>query len=187
MAGFTLPRRHLLVGLATCAVPLSLTRPAEATLARALTLHQLVRSSGRVVRGTAAERYSTWQVIGGRRRIVTHTRVLVAGDLATPHDDPEVLVMTLGGRVDDVAQVAHGEAALNIGEECVVFLTNEHEGARRVTALSQGHYPLEQKQGALLLRRSPQLPELIDRKNAAVDRLASRPFSEAARLIREAM
>lgn len=187
MAGFLLARRQLLAGLGACAVAATWTDPAAATVARALTMRQLVRASGRVVRGTPVERFSSWEKVGPRSRIVTHTRVLVAEDLAVPHDDGEILVLTWGGRVGDVAQVAHGEAALHVGEESVLFLTGETAGERRVTAMAQGHYPLERAGGDLVLRRSPQLPELIDRKGAAVDRLSARRLAEASRLIREAL
>lgn len=186
MASLLVRRRPLLVGLAACAGSLSLSRFAGATLARALTLPQLVHASGRIVRGTAVERFSTWENIGGRRRIVTHTRVLVAEDLAEPHDDEEVLVLTWGGRVGDLAQIAHGEAALQLGEPGIVFLTAERSGERRVTAMAQGHYPLEQQGRDLVLRRSPQLPELVGRSDAAIDRLARQRLGNAVRMIREA-
>lgn len=187
MASLLVPRRPLLVGLATFVGASGLSRFAGATLARALTLSELVRASGRIVRGTPVERFSTWENLGGRRRIVTHTRLLVAEDLARPKDEEEVLVLTWGGRVGDVAQIAHGEAALQIGEPSVVFLTSERAGQRRVTAMAQGHYPLEQRGRDLVLRRSPQLPELVGRTQAAVDRLAQRRLGDAARMIREAL
>ncbi|NLE86992.1 MAG: hypothetical protein GX607_11395 [Myxococcales bacterium] len=187
MSGFLLARRQILVGIAACAAPAIWTSPAEATIARALTTRQLVRASGRVVRGTPVERFSTWENVRGRRRIVTHTRVLVDEDLARPHDEREVLVLTWGGRVGDVAQLAHGEAALQVGEESVLFLTEERGGERRVTAMAQGHYPLERVGSDLVLRRSPQLPELVDRKDAAVDRLVARRLGDASRLIQEAL
>lgn len=187
MASLLVPRRPLLVGLAAFVGASSLSRFADATLARALTLPELVRASGRIVRGTPVERFSTWENLGGRRRIVTHTRLLVAEDLARPEDEEEVLVLTWGGRVGDVAQIAHGEAALQIGEPTVVFLTPERAGERRVTAMAQGHYPLERQGGDLVLRRSPQLPELVGRTQAAVDRLARRRLGDAARMIREAL
>lgn len=187
MAGFLLPRRPLLVGLATTVFSAVLSEHAGATTARALTLRELTRASARVVRGTPVERFATWETTGGRRRIVTHTRLLVAEDLARPGDTGEVMVLTWGGRVGDVAQLAHGEAALQVGEESVVFLAGEVAGEHRVTAMAQGHYPLERRDGALLLRRSAQLPELIDRTNAAVDRLAARRLTEGAQLIRESL
>lgn len=187
MASLLLSRRPLLVGLAAFVGASSFSRFAGATLARALTLPELVRASGRIVRATPVEHYSTWEHLRGRRRIVTHTRLLVAEDLARPEDEEEVMVLTWGGRVGDVAQIAHGEAALRIGEPSVVFLTPERFGRRRVTAMAQGHYPLEQLGGDLILRPSPQLPELVGRIQAAVDRLAQRRLGEAARMIREAL
>ncbi len=187
MAGFLLARRQLLAGLAACAVPATWASSAEATVARALTTQQLVRASGRVIRGTPMERFSTWENTGVRKRIVTHTRVLVEEDLARPHEERELLVLTWGGRVGDVAQLVHGEAALQVGEESVLFLTIERAGEHRVTAMAQGHYPLERLGKALVLRRSPQLAKLVDRTDAAVDRLAARRLGEASRLIREAL
>lgn len=187
MGSRLLPRRHLLAGCLTLGAPLSWSARAEATLARAVTVPELVRSSARVVRGTAVERYSTWETVAGRRRITTHTRLLVAEDLRVSFpDEPEIWVSTWGGRVGEVAQIAHGEAALRLEEPAVLFLSAEREGKRRVTAMAQGHFPLERRDGELVLRRSPEIAELVDRrKNAAVELLAGRRLTEAARLIRE--
>jgi hypothetical protein len=187
MAGFLFPRRPLLVGLLTCAASATLSGRAAATTARALTLRELTRASARVVRGTPVERFSTWETTGGRRRIVSHTRLVVAEDLARPGDAGEVMVLTWGGRVGDVAQIAHGEAALQVGEESVLFLGQQSGGEHRVTAMAQGHYPLERRDGALLLRRSPQLRLLRDATTAGAPRLAARRLTEAADLIREAL
>ncbi len=179
-----LSRREALAGLSTTAALLLVSPLTHASLARAVSLRELTRASGRVVRGLPAESHCEWATVGGSRRIVTYTRVLVEGDLATPNSESEVMVMTLGGRIGKLGQLVHGEAALREGQDSVVFLTRPEGGLYRVTAFAQGHYPLRpDADDRLRLQRSPQLAELVRADDAAVERLHLRPLEDARRLI----
>ncbi len=157
---------------------------AHASVARALTLRELSRGSHRIVRGVPQDRYAQWENRGGRQRIVTYTRVLVTEDLGRSEREAEVLVMTWGGRVDGVAQLIHGEAALRADEDCVLFLGKSDNGVRRVTAMAQGHYPIERTGNELRLRKSPQLDALVNAQDSAVERLHQRSLGDATRMIR---
>jgi len=50
---------------------------ASAAVSIQLSVDELVRASKWVVVATAADRYSTWEELGGARRIVTYTRLVV--------------------------------------------------------------------------------------------------------------
>lgn len=160
---------------------------AEATLLRGLSLEELSRSSERIVLGTALEAHSHWETLGGRRRIVTDTRVRVDEVLAKAAPDSEVLVRTLGGTIGDLAALVHGEAVLSLDERCLLFLV-DRPGAHRVTGMSQGHYPLR-PDGKKLMRLlpSPRAAELAGPTNFAVRRLAGQELGRARTLIREAL
>jgi hypothetical protein len=184
-------RRRALLGLTASALGIgapTLGRPslAHASLSVALTLPELTQGSARIVRGLAQEHYSQWESANGRKRIVTYTRVVVTEDLSEGAGDSEVMVMTWGGRVGEVAQLIHGEAALPPNQESVIFLSGERNGARRVTAMAQGHYPMEAFQGRSRLLRSKQLDALVPKAGAAVDTLHQRSYEDAKRLIQGA-
>ncbi|MFO0556049.1 MAG: hypothetical protein U0271_47160 [Polyangiaceae bacterium] len=120
---------------------LSLAGEAHATTSVAMTLDELVERSPRVVIGQAVEHQSQWEELGGTKRIVTYTRVIVEETVYGAHED-EIWVRTLGGVVDKVGQAVAGEAQLKIGETAVLFLADV-PGALVVTGMAQGHYPLD--------------------------------------------
>jgi hypothetical protein len=174
--------------LGATALGVSLPGAAEATLARAVRLPELVRQSRRVLVVTPLDAYSVWETLDGRRRIVTYTRARyeehISGDDAR---EPEILVRTLGGRVNGVGQIVHGEAQLRAEERSIVFLRARPDGVDRVTAMAQGHYPLHaDPKGMIRLQTSPFLPELLAADGSAVERLRGAVLSDAVRRIREA-
>lgn len=180
--------RRVLLGAAALGLgELCLPRLAQATLVRGLSLEELARSSQLIVLGTALEANSHWETLGGRRRIVTDTRVRVEDVLEKGAPDSEVLVRTLGGTIGDIAALVHGEAVLNLEQRAVLFL-GEHAGAQRVTGMAQGHYPvLADAQKALRLTPSPRGAELVGNANLAVKRLSGLELGAARTLIREAL
>ncbi|MBK8997714.1 MAG: hypothetical protein IPM35_18460 [Myxococcales bacterium] len=160
-------------------------RPARASIARALSLRELVRSSERALVGTALDTESRFESVGGRRRIVTYSRLRVEERLGGPGDESELLVRTLGGKVGDVGQVVHGEALLLLGEPALVFLGPSPEGPLVVTAMAQGHYPIRaDKRGERRLSPSPRLAELVG--DGAARELAGKRVAEATGLVRKA-
>ena len=162
-----------------------MSRPALASLARALPVAELVGRSRHVLVGEPLDAYSVWEQLGPRKHIVTYTRVraveLLAG--ADPAQD-ELLVRTLGGRVGELGELVHGEAMLTLGERSVLFVMPTRD-ALGVTAMAQGHYPLRRDNaGAERLRRSPEAAELLHEEGSAVKRLTGLQIAEARSLVR---
>ncbi len=161
--------------------------PAQAGLARAVPLAELLKRSQRVVLGLPLDAFSRWETLGGRRRIVTYTQLQVEHDLDEKRGDVEYLVRTLGGRVGDIGQVVHGEARLERRQHGVVFLRPDDAGILHVTELAQGHYPLRAgASGVPRLYPDSQLGELVNADQSAAKRLVGRTLSEAVEALREA-
>jgi hypothetical protein len=184
---FAVSRRVVLGAAALGLGELCLPKTAQATLVRGLSLEELARSSQLIVLGTALEASSHWETLGGRRRIVTDTRVRVDDVLDKGAPASEVLVRTLGGTVGDLAAMVFGEATLNLEERAVLFLA-EQSGVQRVNGMAQGHYPLRlDAKKALRLAPSPRAPELVGKGDLAVKRLTGQELTQARVLIREAL
>lgn len=157
-------------------------------MARALPLEALVARSRHVLLGEPLESYSVWERIRDRKHIVTYTRVraheLLGG--AEPESD-ELLLRTLGGRVGELGELVHGEARLRLGDRGVLFVMPA-AGALSVTAMAQGHYPLQRDAaGVEWLKRSPAASELVDEANSAVRRLPGLKVQEARALVQQAV
>lgn len=174
-------RRRLLLAAPVAALAAWLPEEAHATLARALTLGELVKDSRFSLVGTPLEAHSRWESGAGRRRIVTYTRVRV-DETYGGSPDTEVLVRTLGGRVGKVGQIVHGEAVLTLQQPTVLFLHETQAGPLRVTAMSQGEYPIVERRQVRRLSLSKRLPELVGKKGATA-RLENLPVPDARDLI----
>ena len=170
------------------AVGILIGRPAHASLSRAVRVEELVARSRHVLLGEPLEAHCQWERIGDRKHIVTYTRVrtheLLGG--ADPEQD-ELLVRTLGGRVGELGELVHGEARLRVGARGVLFVTPA-SGVLAVTAMAQGHYPLQRDNaGTELLSRSPAASELLDEADSAVRRLTGLRVPEARTLVQQAV
>ena len=179
-------RRAVLSGLGALGAVLTLPAAARASLARAISLAELVKASSHVLHGLPLEASSRWETLGEQRRIVTYTRVRtderVAGDNPP---DTEVLVRTLGGQVGDIGQVVHGEALLRINEACLLFLHVNGDPSEQVVAMAQGHYPiLADSAGVRRLGASPNLPHLVGNAQSAVHALVGLSLERARVLVR---
>jgi hypothetical protein len=159
--------------------------PAEASVARGLTLRELVTRSTSVLQVTPVAKRSSWQTIGGTRRIVTEWRARV-DDLVSGQDPSasEVLVRTLGGSVGSLGQLVEGEAELAIGQPSFTFVTELEPSLFGVTAMGQGHYPIATEQRGRILRTNRQLPALLGGKDGAVATLRDRLVVDAVGLVR---
>jgi hypothetical protein len=149
-------------------------------------LEALTQRSRHVLLGEPLDSYCVWERVGGRKHIVTYTRVrtheLLAG--ADPKAD-ELLVRTLGGTVGELGELVHGEAVLQAGHRSVVFVMPSHD-ALAVTAMAQGHYPLRRDAAGLeRLLRSPHASELVGEAGAAVKRLPGLQVREARSLLQQ--
>jgi hypothetical protein len=151
-----------------------------------MSLEELVGRSQHVLVGTALDARCAYVSLGGRRMLVTETRMRVEGVLAL--DAPganELTVRTLGGRLNGVGELVHGQAELEPGKLCVSFFERAPDGVCWFTGMAQGHYPLDKADAAYVLRASPQLPTIRDWEQSAVKRLVGARLSQAERLIAE--
>jgi hypothetical protein len=180
-------RRRLAAILTTLIVLFSMLPSAGASVARAIRLADLVRSSQHVVVGIPGESWSRWETVGPSRRIVTYTRVRVEETVAAEASGAEILVRTFGGIVDDVGQVVYGEALLKRGERSLLFVRKNADGKLAVAGMAQGHFPLKvDAKGVFRVMASRHLDKLIGRKDSAVARLSGQSVVECQRLIAEA-
>ncbi len=160
----------------TLAVP-----EAQAGLAFAVSLRQLVKVADLVVEGTAEDSHSVWEdVPGAGRRIVTYTRVAVA-ETAYGKPSKDVWVRTLGGVVDKIGQRVEGEATLVSGAHALLFLKAREDGTHAIAEMAQGHFlvsadaarKVTPSAAALLRGKTPERParELLMGKSlrAAID------------------
>ncbi len=160
-------------------------QPAGASLARGLTLEELVTKSAHHVVATALDAHSEWATFGPNRVIVTETRVRIEEALVGGSPGDELLVRVLGGRIGELGERVDGQAELVLGRACVLFLTRADEGRTFVTGAAEGHYLLAAHENdALRLEPSPHLPRLLHPEAAAVAHLRGRTLAEARELVR---
>jgi hypothetical protein len=183
-------RRQTLGMMGTLLATLALPRVSHATTARAVSLTDLIARSTRILRATPLEGSSRFEDVGGTRHIVTYTRLRLDELIAGSPNEPELLVRTLGGHVDKLGEIVHGEAQLIPNEACVVFLRANADGIDEVTEMAQGHYPLaSDPSGVLRLQPSRNVAHLVANQsspNMAVVRLSGLQLHEARDLIRGA-
>ena len=183
-------RRQTLGMMGTLLATLALPRVSHATTARAVSLADLVARSTRVLQATPLEGNSRFEEVGGTRHIVTYTRLRMDELISGSPNEPELLVRTLGGRVDKLGEIVHGEAQLIPNQACVVFLRTNPDGIDEVTEMAQGHYPLlTDARGVLRLQASRNMAHLVANSsspNLAVMRLSGLQLNEARDLIRGA-
>ena len=180
-------RRTFLALVGAGPLALVLAEPAHASVARAISVSDLVKRSRSVVLATPLAAHSEWATIGDSRRIITITRIRIEEHVGrnTP-EASEVLVRTLGGRVGKLGQVVHGEAELRAERTSMLFLHDAEGGLSTVTAMAQGHYPLYTDAGKTTLQKSPGLAKLVMAADAAVERLTGIGLEAATKIVREA-
>jgi hypothetical protein len=181
-------RRVFLAAAGALVASAAFEREARASLSRGLSLAELVQRSAHTVVATALDAHSDWVLIGGKRRIVTDTRVRIEEALAgaTPAQN-ELQVRVLGGIVGDIGERVDGQAELVLGEPAVAFLMPISPVLAYVTGAAQGHYRLlADSQKLLRLRPSPHLPLLLRPDESAAAQLSGATLDEARTLVRGA-
>lgn len=161
---------------------------AEASVSVLLSLDELLTPSSYVIVGTAGEKKSRWEEIGGGRRIVTYTKIQV--DTAVVGSPGSVVwVRTLGGSVGDIGQAVSGEAEIATGSKSVLFL-QKRGAAIVVTGMGQGHFPVvADSKGVQRLRPSPDVGVLLPSAGPTVSarsRLVGKALDAALSVIRDA-
>lgn len=180
-----LSRRSLLLGSLFATVGVSATGRASASVARALSVSELVRSSRHALVATPVDLFAQWETIGKHRRIITYTMMRTEYSIdGRPPATREVLVRTLGGIVDGIGQIVPGEAVLRRGATAALFITDVSKDLFAVTGMAQGHYPLvSDAQGMRRLTASRGALEVAADGNAAVKRLDGRSVEEVEALV----
>jgi len=173
---------------AASSLPIALTSgSARATLLRGLSLSSLVQRSQHVLVLNTLESRCRYADIGGRRSIITETRARVSQVIRERQpSEAEVLVCTLGGIIDGVGELVHGQAEFGTGESCVAFLSRAADGGLWVTGMAQGHYPLTNANTEPALLASPHLPTIVDFERSAARALIGQRLTQAQRLVLEA-
>jgi hypothetical protein len=178
-------RRGALSLIGIGALGLFHSKPAWGSVARALSLSDLVKRSTSVLVLTGLAQRSSWQTVGSSRRIVTETRARV--DELVSGADPsssEVLIRTLGGSVGEIGQLVEGEAELTIGEQGLTFLMAFEPARFAVTGMAQGHYPVVSEKAGKILRANRKLPALVGKGESAIQRLSGLALGDALALVR---
>lgn len=119
---------------------------AHASTAIALSLPELVEKSESVIVGIPKSKVSRWE----SGRIVTYTTVAIDTAVAgTGKAGDSLIVRTMGGVVDEIGQITHGEAVLNVNKPVMLFLRALPAGGKAmagslvVTGMAQGALPIE--------------------------------------------
>jgi hypothetical protein len=157
----------------------------EASVARSVSLKELVQRSRSVVVATPLGASSNWEHLGGSRRIVTYTRVRV--DQLVRGSDPgssELVVRTLGGSVGKIGQLVEGQAELRAGQSSLLFTLELARDLYGVTALAQGEYRVVPEATGRIVRPSRLLPKLVGGKESALQRLTGKPLADALGIVR---
>jgi len=178
--------RQIWSGLAA-AILVSWSVVASATVVKAASLAQLLAASDSIVVGMAVSATSSYASVGGSKLLVTDTRIEIARSLRGSAAAGQTLrVRTLGGRMGEIAQLVPGEARLELGQVCLLFLRKDRGGLLRVAGMAQGQYPLwRDAAGTLRLRASQNLDHVLDPSGSgAVKQLSGRALSEAEGLVR---
>lgn len=166
-------------------MPAALFAPrAHATLMRGLSLRALCAQSRHIALLKATEARCVSLPIAGRQMLVTETRVRIEESLSkVTAQHSEVVVRTLGGVLDGVGELVHGQAEFTLDARCLAFLTCAPDGSLWVAGMAQGHYPLIASGSELQLRASPNLPTLRDFERSAVHGLVGTTLHRARGLI----
>ena len=178
-------RRRVICGGLALTVELA-SQSAEATLVRGLPLTALVQQSERIAIIEPLGAVCVYAEIGGRRSIVTDTRVLVHEHWLAA-DERELTLRTLGGRLDGVGELVHGQPVLEAGVRAVAFLKLGRD--RQVwwaTGMAQGHFPLTGSSETSRLLENPGLPSIVHLETSAVRSLVGRELRQARILTRKA-
>lgn len=163
---------------------MTLSTQAKASLAQAVEFKRLVRGSHHIVFATPVEASSVWEAVGGRKRIVTYSRLVISESLgAVEPSERELMVRTLGGQVGDIGQIVHGEAELALNTPSVLFIGQAKDQPLFIQAMSQGEYPTKSGEKEPILALSPRLSEIDADEASAVVVLNKQRLSVARRLV----
>jgi len=148
-------------------------------------LSKLVERSTAVVVATPVSFKSHWATIGSTSRMVTDVTLEVAWTLRGKDSaGQDIVVRTLGGTVNGIAQIVYGEARLVVGQASLLFLVEGRDSTLHVVGMAQGHYPLEPDcDGEWRVRKSPGLDGVLKPELSAAQTLSGRRLMEVPKLL----
>jgi hypothetical protein len=115
---------------------------AHASVVLTLTLPELVDKSDSIVVALPKSKVSKWE----SGRIVTYTTIAIDTAVAgAAKAGDTIVVRTLGGVVDDIGQIAHGEAVIPLDKPIMLFLRPSLASSKTlsVVGMAQGAMALE--------------------------------------------
>lgn len=124
------------LGIPLTALLLLAPLAAEATIVRAVAFDEKVEQAEGIVVGTCIAQESRWD--DAHERILTYSTFRVEKTLKGAVD-PEITLVTPGGKVGNIVQEIIGVPRFREGEENVVFVRNTKAGPT-VAFLEQGNY-----------------------------------------------
>jgi len=150
-----------------------------------VSLSRLVERSELVVVATPVSHSTHWATLGSTSRLVTDFTLEVSWTLRGRDVTGEVVVVrTLGGTANGLAQVVYGEARLVLGQTSLLFLVPDKEGALHVLGMAQGHYPTEpDDKGEWRVKESPGLDGVLRRELSAVHELSGKRLLDVPSLL----
>ena len=152
---------------------------------RPMPLSKLVARSTAVVVATPVSFKSHWAQMGSKSRMVTDVTLEVAWTLRGKDSaGKDIVVRTLGGTVDGIAQIVYGEARLAMGQASLLFLVDGSDSTLHVVGMAQGHYPLEtDSDGEWRVRKSPGLDGVLKPELSAAQILSGRRLMDVPKLL----
>ena len=172
---------------------LSWADPSFATVVKAVPLDVLVSTSRWVVIGTVSSTKCHYEMIGGIRRIVTESSVVVESVIGQRKKEEGLMskvitVKTLGGTLEGVTEVTLGEAVLLPGNKHLLFLDQENSDTVHVVAMAQGQYWVRtDSRGHLVVYPSTGLDVVLDRAQSAVTTLSGKTLEQVKTLVNLAL
>lgn len=117
-----------------------LASPAFATIVTRMDLPALVQSSDVIVQGTVEQVYS--QMDPQLHLIFTYASIRVDEAIKGASGRRSVLIRQLGGTVGALSLNIAGSPSFTAGEQVIVFLETQNNGAYHVAGLSQGRFTI---------------------------------------------
>lgn len=155
---------RLFIGCAAACLGMALAWNVSASVIPKMRLDQVYSNADMVVQGTVIESTSEWKEYDGNKLLFTYYTVRITSSLKKIAPGRETLKVRTVGGADGTGfhQTLEGEASMSVGEEVVLFLTNEKGwDLPIVEGFYQGKYRVERdKRGNIvsLSRDHGQIP-----------------------------
>ena len=177
------PTRVFMRGLILAALAWAGT--ASSSTFKPIPLSRLVERSSLVVVATPIAYSTHFATLGKTSRLVTDVTLEVSWTLrGQDSTGKDIIVRTLGGTIDGLAQIVYGEARLAIGQTSLLFLAPDRDQVLHVFGMAQGHFPTApDDKGDWLVTRSPGLEGVLRPELSAVEALAGKRLLDVPHML----